>query len=88
MIEQGDKPFTILWSKDKEMIGVGPSQLGTHRGDQRLGLRITNIEEHSSMILIERVNASHTGNYTCMARNSVAEVSYTAELVVRGKKKK
>lgn len=43
------------------------------------------MDPHSSTILIDRVTANHAGNYTCLARNSVAEVSSTAQLVVRGK---
>ncbi|KAK0170460.1 hypothetical protein PV328_011021 [Microctonus aethiopoides] len=41
------------------------------------------MDVHSSTIAIDRVTAAHAGNYTCVARNSVAEVSSTAQLVVR-----
>ena len=89
MIEKGDPPFTISWSKDGEPISnsnfglsgmVSNSKMG-----QNSGLRVTSIDAHSSTIVIERVTAAHTGNYTCVARNSVAEVFRTAELIVRGK---
>ncbi|XP_078048429.1 cell adhesion molecule Dscam2 [Augochlora pura] len=90
MVEKGDPPFTIAWSKDGEPIagagspGFGNSGLTGHRHTQTpVGLRVTNIDAHSSTIVIERVSAAHTGNYTCLARNSVAEVLWTAELIVR-----
>ncbi|XP_071439149.1 cell adhesion molecule Dscam2-like [Hetaerina americana] len=70
VIEKGDPPFTISWLKDSEPI---PSSWG---------LKIIGIDAHSSTIVLERVTSSHTGNFTCLAKNSVAEVSHTAELVV------
>ena len=91
MIEKGDPPFTISWSKDGEPIpnsNFGPSGMTPNsKLGQNPGLRVTSIDAHSSTILIERVTAAHTGNYTCVARNSVAEVFRTAELIVRGKVK-
>ncbi|XP_076760632.1 cell adhesion molecule Dscam2 isoform X4 [Xylocopa sonorina] len=91
MVEKGDPPFTIAWSKDGEPI-AGPSGptgfgntgiTGSRHTQTPAGLRVTNIDAHSSTIVIERVSAAHTGNYTCLARNSVAEVLWTAELIVR-----
>ncbi|XP_031774447.1 Down syndrome cell adhesion molecule-like protein Dscam2 [Apis florea] len=91
MVEKGDPPFTIAWSKDGEAI-AGPSPAagfgntgitGPRHTQTPAGLRVTNIDAHSSTIVIERVSAAHSGNYTCMARNSVAEVLWTAELIVR-----
>ena len=95
MIEKGDPPFSITWSKDRETIPtIGPGVVsytrystgnGGQQGGGPAGLKATSIDVHSSMIVLERVTANHTGNYTCHARNSVAEVQHTAELVVRGK---
>ncbi|XP_011345914.1 Down syndrome cell adhesion molecule-like protein Dscam2 isoform X3 [Ooceraea biroi] len=102
MVEKGDPPFTIIWSKDGEPISApgtagavavaaygSSASAGAAINDPRQhsrtppGLRVTNIDGHSSAIVIERVTAAHTGNYTCLARNSVAEVLWTAELIVR-----
>lgn len=90
MVEKGDPPFTIIWSKDGEPISAPGTAVSATINDPRHsqtppGLRVTNIDAHSSAIVIERVTAAHTGNYTCLARNSVAEVLWTAELIVRGK---
>lgn len=100
MVEKGDPPFTIIWSKDGEPISApgtaaaafGPAAAAAaaavndpRHSQTPPGLRVTNIDAHSSAIVIERVTAAHTGNYTCLARNSVAEVLWTAELIVRGK---
>ncbi|XP_018406583.1 PREDICTED: Down syndrome cell adhesion molecule-like protein Dscam2 [Cyphomyrmex costatus] len=103
MVEKGDPPFTIIWSKDGEQISAsgtaavayGPAAAAAAATINDLrqhsqtppGLRVTNIDAHSSAIVIERVTAAHTGNYTCLARNSVAEVLWTAELIVHGKVK-
>ena len=83
MIEQGDSPFKILWSKDGVTIPNTPSSNYDNTGTN--GLRVTSMDAHSSTIFIENVTAAHTGNYTCVASNSVAEVTWTAELVVSGK---
>ncbi|KAK9303509.1 hypothetical protein QLX08_004819 [Tetragonisca angustula] len=90
MVEKGDPPFTIVWSKDGESIagsntpGFGNTAITGPRHTQiPAGLRVTNIDAHSSTIVIERVSAAHSGNYTCLARNLVAEVLWTAELIVR-----
>ncbi|XP_025160716.1 Down syndrome cell adhesion molecule-like protein Dscam2 isoform X1 [Harpegnathos saltator] len=113
MVEKGDPPFTIVWSKDGEPIsapGTAAAAFGSaavaaavaaaaaaaaavaaaaaavndpRHSQTPPGLRVTNIDAHSSAIVIERVTAAHTGNYTCLARNSVAEVLWTAELIVR-----
>jgi len=104
MVEKGDPPFTIIWSKDGEpisasgtaVVAYGPAAAAAaatlndlrQHSQTPPGLRVTNIDAHSSAIVIERVTAAHTGNYTCLARNSVAEVLWTAELIVRGKVKK
>lgn len=95
VIEKGDPPFTLIWSKDGEPIatstplGFGSaSTTTTHKTNSPntiAGLRVTSMDVHSSTIAIDRVTAAHAGNYTCVARNSVAEVSSTAQLVVRGK---
>lgn len=102
MVEKGDPPFTIIWSKDGEPISASGTAAAAAYGSAAAaatindlrqhsqtppGLRVTNIDAHSSAIVIERVTAAHTGNYTCLARNSVAEVLWTAELIVRGKVK-
>ncbi|CAD1479845.1 unnamed protein product, partial [Heterotrigona itama] len=86
MVEKGDPPFTIAWSKDGEPIagpntpGFGNTAITGPRHTQiPAGLRVTNIDAHSSTIVIESVSAAHSGNYTCLARNSVAEVLWTAE---------
>ncbi|KAK0162231.1 hypothetical protein PV327_008584 [Microctonus hyperodae] len=95
VIEKGDPPFTLIWSKDGEPIATStPSGFGsastttahkTNSPNTIAGLRVTSMDVHSSTIAIDRVTAAHAGNYTCVARNSVAEVSSTAQLVVRGK---
>jgi hypothetical protein len=73
VIEKGDPPFVISWLKDFKPIS------------STLGLKIIGIDAHSSTIVLERITSIHSGNFTCLAKNSVAEVSHTAELDVSGK---
>lgn len=72
VIEKGDPPFTITWLKDSEPLSAE-------------GLRIVGIDMHSSTVIVDQLAASHSGNYTCRAANSVAVVEHTAQLVVSGK---
>ncbi|XP_068082192.1 cell adhesion molecule Dscam2 [Anabrus simplex] len=79
VIEKGDPPFTITWLKDSDPIPPGH---GREPGSGTRGLKIIDIDARSSTVVVESLSARHTGNFTCLARNSVAEVAHTAQLVV------
>ncbi|CAG2054815.1 unnamed protein product, partial [Timema podura] len=72
VIERGDPPFTITWLKDSDPVPT----------ESQWGLKIIGIDAHSSTIVVESLTAKHTGNFTCLAKNSVAQVAHTAQLVV------
>ena len=42
-------------------------------------------DEYSSTLIIDRLEFSHRGNYTCTASNAAGKSSHTAELKVNGK---
>ena len=42
------------------------------------------IDEVTSLLVISNLTSDHAGNYSCVAKNSVAVVSVTGRLVVRG----
>ncbi|XP_033224907.1 Down syndrome cell adhesion molecule-like protein Dscam2 [Belonocnema kinseyi] len=69
-VTRGDLPLSISWLKDGR--SMGPSERVT----------ITNMEQFSSILMIESLSPDHNGNYSCVARNLAAEVSHTQRLVV------
>ena len=71
-VTRGDLPLSISWLKDGR--SMGPSERVT----------ITNMEQFSSILMIESLSPDHNGNYSCVARNLAAEVSHTQRLVVHG----
>ena len=48
-------------------------------------ISIRSNDEYSSTLIIDRLEFSHRGNYTCTASNAAGKSSHTAELKVNGK---
>lgn len=71
-VTKGDLPLTIAWRKDGRV--VEPVQT----------LTVTQVDQFTSILLIESLSPDHNGNYTCMVRNMAAEVSHTQQLLVNG----
>uniref|UniRef100_T1JAL8 Down syndrome cell adhesion molecule-like protein Dscam2 n=1 Tax=Strigamia maritima TaxID=126957 RepID=T1JAL8_STRMM len=69
-VSKGDLPITISWLKDEHPM---PTSMG-------IGIRV--IDEYSSILTIDNVTHVHSGNFTCVARNSVAVANVTAKLIV------
>lgn len=69
---QGDRPFNITWSKDGHDINGGD-------------ISISDFAPFSSILTIDNVASSHSGNYTCTVRNDAGRAQYTANLSVTGK---
>ncbi|KAK6619885.1 hypothetical protein RUM44_006285 [Polyplax serrata] len=68
-VSQGDRPFTINWTKDDRSIDAS-------------GISISDFPPFSSILSIDNVTSGHTGNYTCQARNKAGQTQYTANLSV------
>lgn len=71
-VTKGDLPLTISWHKDGRV--VEPAQM----------VSVTQVDQYTSILLIESLTPDHNGNYSCVVRNLAAEVSHTQHLVVNG----
>uniref|UniRef100_T1IV65 Ig-like domain-containing protein n=1 Tax=Strigamia maritima TaxID=126957 RepID=T1IV65_STRMM len=69
-VSQGDLPIKFRWLKDGQVISSA------------LGISARNYDDYANSLSIESVSSVHTGNYTCIAGNNAAEVTYTAQLLV------
>lgn len=69
---KGDTPLTITWRKDGHAIDP------THR------IQVNSVDQYNSLLVIDNLQADHTGNYSCVVRNSAAEVEGTQGLLVNG----
>ncbi|PSN46727.1 Down syndrome cell adhesion molecule-like protein Dscam2, partial [Blattella germanica] len=68
---QGDRPFNITWRKDSQPLS-----------DDARWISISDYAPFSSILTINTVTSSHSGNYTCVAANKVGKAEYTAQLSV------
>lgn len=75
IVTEGDLPVDIRWTT----LGT------THSG--LMGISVTKIGSKSSILQIDSVDASHSGDYTCMAQNAAGKASYSAKLTVVGVEK-
>ena len=75
IVMSGDEPLTISWTFHGQGISTN------------LGIQITPLGTRASMLSISNVGHSHSGDYTCTARNGAGVKSETAVLKVNGKKK-
>ena len=57
----------------------------SHHGSKKdNSISIRSNDEYSSTLIIDRLQFSHRGNYTCTASNAAGKSSHTAELKVNG----
>ncbi|CRL00266.1 CLUMA_CG013539, isoform A [Clunio marinus] len=69
-IIKGDTPLSVKWLKNG--IFIDPSQR----------ISITQVDQYNSILVIEHLSASHSGNYSCVVSNPAAEVESTQALLV------
>ncbi|XP_050090135.1 Down syndrome cell adhesion molecule-like protein Dscam2 isoform X2 [Anopheles aquasalis] len=67
---KGDIPLTITWRKDGRPI------------DPTQRMSVTQVDQYNSILLIENLSADHTGNYSCVVRNTAAETEGHQSLLV------
>ncbi|XP_045464508.1 Down syndrome cell adhesion molecule-like protein Dscam2 isoform X3 [Harmonia axyridis] len=69
-VTKGDLPLTISWHKDGNMVQPSHS------------MSVTQVDQFTSILVIESLTPDHNGNYTCIVRNAAAEVSHMQQLLV------
>lgn len=72
-VTTGDLPLDMSWQYP-----------GDHEVTQRPKVTITRMGDRAAMLVIDVLTADHSGNYTCVATNSAASTSFTAELHING----
>ncbi|KAH8302477.1 hypothetical protein KR044_007321 [Drosophila immigrans] len=70
-VSRGDAPLKLIWLKDEEPL------------PELLGANVTMLDQYSSLLSIPSLSATHSGEYTCVAKNPAAEIKYTALLQVK-----
>ncbi|MEQ2192820.1 hypothetical protein XENOCAPTIV_017829 [Xenoophorus captivus] len=73
VVSSGDMPIRITWHKDGQLIVPGSAS----------GVAIET-KEFMSSLQISKVTLKHNGNYTCIASNAAATVSWERQLIVTG----
>ncbi|XP_053999258.1 cell adhesion molecule Dscam2-like isoform X3 [Hylaeus anthracinus] len=89
---QGDQPFNITWLMDDRPIQVRPgdggstssSSGGSNAAVVQTGnnIQISDYPPFSSILTINNVSASHSGNYTCQISNVAGLAEYSTSLSV------
>lgn len=74
-ILEGDQPVSFRWERDGRPLRMQPQD----------GAYTRRHDEFSSVLVIERVAAKHSANYTCVASNVAGPDRFTVPLVVNGK---
>ena len=78
-VTEGDLPLEVEWWKDGLKIeGSGPNP-------GKFGVQVRRIDEYTSLLAISFLETTHAGNYSCLAKNSVASFARSATLTIRGK---
>ncbi|XP_054160426.1 cell adhesion molecule DSCAM-like [Oppia nitens] len=72
-VAQGDQPVSIKFYKDEQLLSTGA------RDD---GITVQEVDPYSLSLAIANLSAIHNGNYSCVASNEAATVSYNSYLVV------
>jgi len=72
-VHQGDLPLNLTWLKDGGPVYRGPGAVA-----------VTPFNAYSTILTMNNVSRSDTGDYTCVAANPVHSATYTAHLNVNG----
>lgn len=73
-VQEGDQPLTLTWRKDGRPL------------DPRLEVRVSTIDPYTSILVIDRAAAAHTGNYSCVVANAARTATTSARLTVSGRR--
>lgn len=72
MVSAGDQPLDISWEFD----GASISSIS--------GVSTTKVGRKATLLMIDPINASHRGNYTCTVRNPAGMANFTTSLNING----
>lgn len=72
-VSKGDLPLDLFWSLNDVALVDG------HRG-----VKVSRINARSSTLSIDVLDATHRGNFSCVARNRAGFAEFRAELQVNG----
>ncbi|XP_066948108.1 cell adhesion molecule Dscam2-like isoform X4 [Macrobrachium rosenbergii] len=70
LMQEGDQPLTFAWQKDGRPL------------DGIRDVRTSQLDAFTSILVIERASAEHSGNYTCAATNPARTSTVDAQLTV------
>lgn len=73
LVASGDLPVQLTWSFH-----------GSEDKKKREGVSIMKLGSKSSVLIIESLQAHHSGNYSCRASNGAGNDEYTTSIVVNG----
>jgi len=71
-VMEGDKPLRITWNFYGEELS------------SNMGVSTMPVGDSMNVLIIPSVVPSNRGNYTCLAKNSAGNDSFTAQLLVNG----
>ena len=74
-VTEGDLPIDVQWK-------LGGIPIRSESGVGRVTVR--RIDQYTSLLAISDLDTSHAGNYSCVAKNRVAEHVRSATLTIRG----
>ena len=70
-VNQGALPLFFTWHKDNQVIAD-------------TNVKIISMSERISTLIIEKVSANDSGNYTCNVRNTFGNDEHTISLIIKG----
>ena len=73
-ILEGDLPIDFTWLKNNQSINE----------NDLFDIQIRRLDEYSSSLIIDQINSSHNGDYTCIASNLAGSDNVTVPLTVNG----
>lgn len=73
-VQEGDLPIAIHWERNGITVKATSN------------IRITKVDDLTTILVIDKASTDHSGNYTCVASNAAKAVAASATLVVQGTK--